>query len=127
MPATSKAQQKLFALVHLYQQGKLPADKVSATIKRIAKTISPEDAKKYASTKHTGLKEIMESPTYIRETISEIISEKKADYIKGQMIDHYTATLMNTVLTKLNERNQQVFLSKSVNEMVALAYTMVVG
>ena len=48
MPAKSKSQQKLFALVHLYQQGKIPADKVSNTIKRIAKTISPEDAKKYA-------------------------------------------------------------------------------
>lgn len=125
MPASSKAQQKLFALVHLYQQGKLPTDKVSATIKRIAKTISQKDARKYASTKHNNLKEVMESSAYIRETIAEIIHEKRADYIKGKLVDHYTASLIFTVLNKLNEDNQRVFLSKNLDEMVALAYKMV--
>lgn len=125
MPATSKSQQKLFALVHLYQQGKLPADKVSAKIKRIAKTISPEDAKKYASTKHTGLKEIIESSTYITETLNDIVENKNPEHIKGVLVDHYTASLLKAVITNLNGLNKEKFVSKSVNEMVAIAYKMV--
>lgn len=122
MPAKSKSQQKLFALVHLYQQGKISPDKVSNTIKRIAKTISPEDAKKYASTPHIGLKNVVETPTYIRETLDEIVHHKKAEYVKGQLVDHYTASLITTVLNKLHENNQKILLSKRVNEMVAIAY-----
>lgn len=125
MPATSKSQQKLFALVHLYQQGKLPADKVSAKIKRIAKTISPEDAKKYASTKHAGLKEIIESPSYITETLNDIMEYKTPEHIKGVLVDHYTAALLKTVITNLSESNRQKFVSKSIDEMVAIAYKMV--
>lgn len=125
MPATSKSQQKLFALVHLYQQGKLPADKVSAKIKRVAKTISPEDVKKYASTKHTGLKEIVQSSTYITETLNDIVENKTPEHIKGVLVDHYTASLLKAVITNLNESNKEKFISKSVNEMVAIAYKMV--
>lgn len=125
MPATSKSQQKLFALVHLYQQGKLPTDKVSAKIKRIAKSISPEDAKKYASTSHAGLKEIVESSTYITETINDIVEHKTPEHIKGVLVDHYTASLLKAVITNLNEFNKEKFVSKSVNEMVAIAYKMV--
>ena len=125
MPAKSKSQQKLFALVHLYQQGKIPADKVSNTIKRIAKTISPEDAKKYASTPHANLKNVVESFAYIHETVNEIVQYKKADYIRGQLVDQYTANLIKTVLNNLHEDNQKIFLAKSVDEMVAIAYKMV--
>lgn len=125
MPAQSKAQQKLFALVHLYQQGKLPVDKVSAKIKRVAKTISPEDAKKYAETKHVALKEIIQSPTYITETLNDIIEHKTPEHIKGVLVDHYTASLLKAVITNLNENNKKKFVTKSVDEMVAIAYKMV--
>lgn len=125
MPAKSKAQQKLFALVHLYQQGKIPADKVSEKIKKIAKHITPDEARRYAATPTSTLKDVVESPAYIAETLQEIIEKKRPDYVKGQLIDNYTAALLQTVLNNLHESNQQVFLSKSINEMVALAYTMV--
>jgi hypothetical protein len=59
------------------------------------------------------------------EILNEIIKQQTPGHIKGQLIDHYTAALIRTVYTKLNEDNKKVFLSKSVNEMVAIAYKMV--
>ena len=125
MPAVSKQQQKLFGLVHAYQQGKVPADKVSSKIKKIAKNISPEDARKYASTSHVDIKElnvIFNSPAYIQETLKEIISTNTPDYVKGQLIDVYTAQMLTTVMNKLNEENKKTLLQKSLNEMVAISY-----
>ena len=125
MSAKSKSQQKLFAVVYAYQQGKIPADKVNTTIKKIAKSISPEDAKKFASTLQSGLHEVVNTPSYIRETLHEIIETKRPDYVKGRLVDTYTASLLSTVFNKLNETNQQKFVSKSLDQMVALAYKMV--
>lgn len=59
------------------------------------------------------------------DTLDEIIQQKRPDYVKGQLVDNYTAALIKTVLTNLHEDNQKLFLSKSVDEMVALAYKMV--
>lgn len=125
MPAVSKQQQKLFGLVHAYQQGKIPTDKVSSKIKKIAKSISPEDAKKYASTAHVdinGLKEVFNSPSYIRQTLEEIIQTNTPDYVKGQLIDVYTAQMLTTVIKKLKEENKNILLQKPLNEMVAISY-----
>lgn len=125
MPAKSEKQQKFFGMVYAYQKGKIPADKVSATVKRVAKTISPEDAKKYATSSTSELKTVMESFTYINETINDIMKLKKPDYIKGTLIDHYTAAMLKTVLSNLHENNQRALLSKSTDEIVALAYKMI--
>jgi len=126
MPATSRAQQKFFALVHGYQTGKIPADKVSRRIKQVAKTISPEDAKKYASTKHAGLKQeihdILRSPAFVEETLREIVDTHTPAHIKGHLVDVYTASMLVTVLDKLNEHNRTALLGHPLNEMVAVAY-----
>jgi hypothetical protein len=126
MPSVSKQQQKLFGLVHAYQQGKVPADKVSTKIKKIAKSISPEDAKKYASTSHAELKEvlhtILHSPKYTELTLSEIVKTQNPSMVKGQLIDVFTAQLLCTVMTKLNENNKNDLLQCPVNQMVAVAY-----
>lgn len=55
MPAESKSQRRLMGMVHAYQQGKLknPPEKV----KSVAKHISPQDAKDFASTKEVSLPE----------------------------------------------------------------------
>lgn len=127
MPAKSKAQQKLFAIVHLYQQGKIPADKVSEKIKKIAKHITPDEARRYATTPTSHLKNVVESPAYITETLQEIIEKGRPDYIKGRLVDNYTASLIKTVLDNLHENNKKIFLSKSLDEMVALSYKMVAG
>lgn len=123
MPAKTSKQQKLFALVHLYHQGKIPADKVSSKIKKIAKHITPEKAREFASTK--DLSEVFNSVGYINDTLDEIIENQTPDYVKGQLIDNYTASLIKTVLNHLNEDNKKIFVSKNINEMVALAYKMV--
>ena len=55
MPATSKSQQRLFGMVHAYQKGEM--DDAPESVKRIAKSISREDARHFAETKHKGLPE----------------------------------------------------------------------
>jgi len=55
MPAVSESQQRLFGMVHAYQNGKLKH--APAKIRRIAKRISEEDAEHFARTKHDGLPE----------------------------------------------------------------------
>lgn len=125
MPAVSKQQQKLFGLVHAYQTGKVSPDKVSSKIKKIAKSISPEDAKKFASSSHADIKElysIFNSSVYIQETLTEIIQTNTPEYIKGQLVDTFTAKLLMTTINKLNEQNKNILLQKPLNEMVAISY-----
>ena len=55
MPARSKAQQRLFGMVHAYQKGKLKH--APKKIRDIAKRISKSDARDFAKTKRTGLPE----------------------------------------------------------------------
>ena len=51
--SVSKAQQRLFGMVHAYQKGKLK--NASPEVRKIAKSIKKSDAKDFASTKHKGL------------------------------------------------------------------------
>lgn len=127
MPAVSKKQQKFFGMVYAHQKGKLPTDKVSATIKKVAKSISPEEARRYATTKHIGLQELQEiatRPIFIEETLRSIVEDNTPDIVKGELLDVYTSRMILTLVNKLNENNKNELLSKSVNEMVALSYTM---
>ena len=55
MPAKSKAQQRLFGMVHAYQKGKLKH--APAKVREIARHISSDDAKHFAETSHRGLPE----------------------------------------------------------------------
>jgi hypothetical protein len=68
MPAASKSQQRLFGMVHALQAGKLDADKLSpsvaAKVKKVAKSISKQDAKDFASTKHAGLPTVKEGTKF---------------------------------------------------------------
>ena len=54
MPAKSKAQQRLFGMVHAYQKH---GGDASPKVKKIAGQISYDDADEFASTKHKGLPE----------------------------------------------------------------------
>ena len=60
MPAKSKAQQRLFGMVHAYQKGELKD--ASQEVKDIAKSISKKDAKDFASTKTKKL------PNHVKKT-----------------------------------------------------------
>ena len=55
MPATSKAQQRLFGMVHAYKSGRLK--RAPKRVREIAEHISDEDAEHFAKTRHSGLPE----------------------------------------------------------------------
>ena len=55
MPAKSKSQQRFFGVVEAYLKGKIKHP--SESVRRAAKSMSPEDVKHFASTKHEGLPE----------------------------------------------------------------------
>jgi hypothetical protein len=55
--ATSKAQQRLFGMAHAVQKGELSPSKVGGAVKKIAKTVNPDDVEDFASTKHEDLPE----------------------------------------------------------------------
>lgn len=63
MPAVSKAQQKLFGIVHAVQTGRVKADKFGPEVRKLANTMSADDVKKYATTK------IEDLPNKIRQML----------------------------------------------------------
>ena len=73
MPSVSRSQQRLFALVRQVQQGKLTSP--SGKLSQIAKSISPDDAKHFAETKHDKLPE--------KASLDKTV--EKAPYLEKQM------------------------------------------
>ena len=57
MPSKSKSQQRLFGWVHAIQTGQASSKGAPKKIRDMAKRVSPEDAKDFASTKTEGLPE----------------------------------------------------------------------
>jgi len=55
MPSVSKKQQRFMGMVHAAQKGKLKNP--SPEVRKVAKSIDPEDATHFAETKHKGLPE----------------------------------------------------------------------
>jgi len=129
MPAKSEAQQRFFGMVYAYQQGKLSSDKASAAVKRVAKTISSDDAKKYASTSHDDLQEILasivSSPLYTEQLIREAIDSNTPVKVKGKYIDNYTAKLISLTLENLTENNKLSLLENNIDQIVALSYKII--
>lgn len=78
MPAKSKAQQRLFGMVHAYQKGKLKH--APASVKRIAKHISKEDARHFAETKHEGLPETKKAEVVTMTRYEQGFLTKCAEY-----------------------------------------------
>ena len=71
MPAQSKAQQRFMGMVHAVQKGDMEAP--SKEVEKAADSITDKDAKDFASTKHKGLPNKVES--YIKEIIRETLRE----------------------------------------------------
>lgn len=65
MPAVSKAQQRFMGMVHATQKGDM--ENPSPEVAKAVDSMSDEDAKDFASTKHKGL------PTHVKEILKEII------------------------------------------------------
>ena len=55
MPSVSRKQQRFMGMVHAAQKGKLK--NASPEVKKVAKSIDPNDATHFAKTKHKGLPE----------------------------------------------------------------------
>lgn len=55
MPATSKAQQRMFGIARAVQKGDMPASKAKAPARKVAKTVSKKDVNDFASTPSKGL------------------------------------------------------------------------
>lgn len=69
MPALSQQQQKIMGLALAYKRGDVPASKVSAKVKEIAKSMTMKELEKYAGTKHKGLPTKVES---VKMPVSEL-------------------------------------------------------
>lgn len=100
MPSKSKSQQRFFGMVDAYKKGELK--NASSKIKKAANSMSMDDVKDFAETKHKGLPEKVEEQTIIRLTesdlhrivkdvVNQVISERRdgnLEFVKGK--DGYT-------------------------------------
>lgn len=78
MPAQSKKQQKFFGMVHGLQKGTTKSSDVSAKVKKVAKSIKPDDAEDFASTEHTGLPDKVEESDGYTDSPEELKIKKNA-------------------------------------------------
>jgi hypothetical protein len=74
--AKSVAQQRLFGMAHAVQKGTLNPNKVSADVKKIAKTVSEKDVDDFASTKHENLPEKIDEG--LQDTV-QYVSDRKGE------------------------------------------------
>jgi hypothetical protein len=58
----------------------------------------------------------------VEQTLKRIVETDTPDFVKGKMVDTFTANMLMTVIRKLNEENKQKLFGRSINEMVAVAY-----
>jgi hypothetical protein len=59
------------------------------------------------------------------DALHDIVETRQPNYVKGSLVDVYSASLLYTVCSKLNEDNQIKFTAKSLDEMVAISYKLV--
>lgn len=125
MPALSQQQQKIMGLALAYKRGKVPASKVSASVKDLAKSMSEKELAKYAGTKHKGLpKKVGETKsTMTREEINKLVS----DAVREVMDEKFNVKVLTAEqkrqyiesISKYNEYKSVVHRSKSLPEVVS--------
>lgn len=84
MPAKSQQQQKIMGLALAYKRGEVPASKVSAKVKEMAKSMTEKELEKYASTKHKGLPQRVVKESGL-STFEQFIREKDEEEIEVDM------------------------------------------
>lgn len=77
MPAVSKAQQHFMGMVHAAQKGEEPASK---EVEKVANSISPKDAKDFASTKTKNLPDHK-----LKEAIRKMYRESLRETVISEM------------------------------------------
>jgi hypothetical protein len=131
MPALSQQQQKIMGLALAYKRGKVPASKVSASVKDLASSMSEKELVKYARTKHKGL------PTKVGETKTsmtrEEINKLVADAVREVMDEKMNPKVLTSEqkqlyiesISKYNEYRSVVHRSKALPEVVSEIKKMV--
>ena len=108
MPATSKAQQRLFGLAYAIKKGDMKKSDADAKAVEIADSMSLEDLKKFAETDHKGLpdkvkeslltegKGLTEASKLIKNLRAKVYPKLNDDELfefKREMVDHLGGTL----------------------------------
>lgn len=125
MPALSQQQQKIMGLALAYKKGKVPASKVSKSVKDLASSMSTQELEKYAGTKHKGLpKKVGETKTTMtREEISKLV----ADAVQEVMGERFSTKRLTSeqkqqyieAISRYNEYRSVVHRSKQLPEIVS--------
>ena len=131
MPALSKQQQKIMGLALAYKRGKVPASKVSKSVKDLASSMSEKDLADFAGTSHKGL------PKKVRETKSTITREEMnqlvADAVREVMSEKLNTKNLTSEqkqqyiesISRYNEYRSVVHRSKALPEIVSEIKRMV--
>jgi hypothetical protein len=64
------------------------------------------------------------SPKFMRLVLEHTAKTGKPLHYQGEVIDKYTANMILAVAKKLNTEHRVAFFKRPLNEMVALAYTL---
>ena len=121
MPAKSKAQQRFMGLVKSYQDGDVPASKVSKSVKDAAKSMDKGDVEDYASTKHKGKpekvkKELKENRAKLVKNITKVYKDLDK---KFKNYDNTRITNWNKVIRYLTPKFGG---NKELASHIALSY-----
>ena len=130
MPAKSIQQQKLMGLALAYKRGKVPASKVSAQIKKVAKSMSEKDLRKYAGTPHKGLPRkvrgegkmtipVVELRKIIDSVIAEVINENyngdKQEEQRPQLTPEEKQQYLESI-SRFNEYGKSIYRTTDMTE-----------
>jgi len=84
MPAKSKAQQRLFGMVHAVQKGEIEAP--SKKVKQLAKKVKPSVATEFAETKRKKLRKLKAKHEKMFRKYSEITQERREKLPKSKQV-----------------------------------------
>jgi hypothetical protein len=122
MPSLSQQQQKIMGLALAYKNGKVPASKVSKSVKDLASSMSKAELEKYASTKHKGLpNKVGENKLPVSELhkmIQDAIAEVMAERFSTKRLTSEQKKLYIESIGKYNEYRSVVHRSKQLPEIV---------
>ena len=144
MPAKSKAQQRFMGLVKSYQDGDVPASKVSKSVKDAAKSMDKGDVEDYASTKHKGKpekvkKELKENRAKLVKNLIKVYKDldkkfKNYDHTQirdwGKVTKHLTKKLggnkklASHISLSYNDYRGGEDIKKNINNLIKYAQKM---
>jgi hypothetical protein len=89
LPAKSKKQQRFFGMVHGLQKGTTDPKDVSKKVRKVARSIDPDDAKKFAKTKHKGLPMRVKKEVVQRAILRYVIREEIRSILERETVSKH--------------------------------------